>query len=110
MNEIEKQYQELFESYNPIISKIPGKEQCAIRMARSYLKTGKIWWFAWEVIGRDDDLFGSHRAPARLSELPDMYPMLFEKRAVGMYTVYRLRIELMSQVELLEMSSNKFRF
>lgn len=110
MNKVEEQYQALIKNYRHEVSNIPGKEQCAIRMARSFLKTGEIWWFAWEVIGHDGDLFGSHRAPARLGELPDIYPMFFEKRMIGKYAVYRLLTETMSHEDLLKMSNIGFRF
>lgn len=51
----------------------------------------KIWWWAWEVIGKKNKSgdFLSHRAPARLTDLVNDGKCVSER--IGEYTVYRLK-------------------
>lgn len=65
--------------------------------------TKQNWFMAWEfskgwvrlpVVG---DIFLSHRAPARISDLSVKYPSLIEKRSIGRYVAYRIRYENMDK-------------
>lgn len=61
----------------------------------------KIWWFAWEVVGKEtkDGHWLSYKAPARLSDLANFESLLVEERRVGRFMVYRLRTENMSLIK-----------
>lgn len=60
----------------------------------------KIWWWAWELIGKhtNNGHYLSHRAPARASDLAIHEPELVEHRKIGRFKVYRLRTENMKQI------------
>lgn len=100
---VEVEYTEKLASYKPRSKRISGIDQCVIRMAREYHKTRKIWWNAWEFVGAYEELFGSHKAPARISDLSIYYPFYCESRPQGGYMVYRLKIENLQTEEFLRM-------
>jgi hypothetical protein len=100
---VEGGYQELLAKYKAPSKKTSGIDQCVIRMARENMKSGKIWWNAWEFVGAYGELFGSHKAPARISDLSVYYPFYCESRPQGAYTVYRLRFENISLEEFQRM-------
>lgn len=104
---VEDSYQEELDKYSPH-KNIKGINVCAILMARELLKKGKIWWYSWEAIGRHYELFGSHKTPARFSDLVKYYPKFFESRKVGKYTVYRIKIENINEEQLLAMQNISF--
>lgn len=103
-NEIDKSYIKELSRYNPPNTSIKAKNMLAIMMARKALKKGKIWWYAWELIGIHDEFFGSHKTPARFSDLVRYYPELFTSKPVGRFMVYRLKFEDMTQSQLEEMT------
>lgn len=57
------------------------------------------WFMSWEfVVGGIrlpivGNVFLSHRAPARISDLSIKYPILIEKRSIGRFKAYRIRYE-----------------
>ena len=103
LENVENEYKQKIVGYKAPSKKVSGINQCLIRMAREYHHTRKIWWDAWEFVGAYEDLFGSHRAPARISDLSIYYPFYCESRPQGAYTVYRLNIENLSTQEFLLM-------
>lgn len=100
---VEQEYNQKMADYKPPSKKVSGIDQCVIRMAREYHNSRKIWWSAWEFIGAYEELFGSHKAPARISDLSIYYPFYCESRPQGAYTVYRLKIENIPTEEFLRM-------
>ena len=104
LQSVETEYNAKLASYRPTNKKVSGIDQCAIRMARGFKKEGKIWWNAWEFVGAYEDLFGSHKAPARISDLSVYYPFYCESRPQGKYMVYRLKIENIPSEEFDRMS------
>lgn len=100
---VEQEYNQKLAAYKPVSKKISGIDQCVIRMAREYHNSRKIWWNAWEFVGAYEELFGSHKAPARISDLSIYYPFYCESRPQGGYMVYRLKIENLTTTELMLM-------
>jgi hypothetical protein len=103
LDKVESEYKQKLADYKPVSKKISGIDQCVIRMAQEYLNSGKVWWNAWEFVGAYGQLFGSHKAPARISDLSIYYPFYCESRPQGAYTVYRLKIENFTTGEFLNM-------
>ena len=60
----------------------------------------KVWWWAWELIGKTNSKGGylSHRAPARVSDLA-IKTNLVEHRKVGRFKVYRVRLENLDEIK-----------
>ena len=63
----------------------------------------KQWFYAWEFIGPKPhthlkSLFGSHRAPARLSDLYTKYPQCFEGHKVGRFVVGRIKYDCIAEL------------
>jgi hypothetical protein len=92
--------------------KVRGVDAVVIRMARNYAHSGKMWHFAYEFMGAcrgGDGIWGSHKAPARISDVWVQYPQLVEMRKIGQEAVYRLRLENISPASLLEMRKVTYR-
>ncbi len=91
--------QKELKAYSYHSKKVTGKDMCFIKMAREYgskhkIQGKKIWFYSWEFIGRQESgLFGSHKAPARISDISYEYPDYVDSQKIGKYTVYRLRVE-----------------
>lgn len=97
--EIEREYQQLVEAYRR--TEKTSKESGIHNVVQLLLDhPEKIWWFAWELIGKVTSQGGylSHRAPARASDLVTNHPMVIEDRKIGRFAVYRLRRENMQQI------------
>lgn len=94
---VEQEYEKLLQGYKSPRG-MDGHEMCIRYMLRTTHKDiTKQWFFSWEFIGSklfpEDNLFGSHEAPARICELRTDYPMIFEGRKVGKYVVTRIIYE-----------------
>ena len=105
---IEVSYEKEILGYSPHTQNIRAIDMVAIMMARRALEKGKIWWYSWELIGRNDEFFGSHKTPARFSDLAKFHPSLFESRPNGKYEMYRIKFEGISQEFLISMTKTSF--
>ena len=106
---IDVEYLKELEKYNPNTKKVKAKDMCAILMARGLITKGKIWWYSWENIGLHYEFFGSHKVPARMSDLSVKHHEYFESRKIGKYTVYRIKFENIPTEVLQSMTLNTFK-
>ena len=91
----EKAFEELEEEYYSATRHKRKMTGCQDVVQLMYDKPDKIWWWAWEFIGRVNSKgdYLSHRAPARASDLAIKIPDLVEDRKISRFSCYRLKLE-----------------
>lgn len=92
INKVEKAFLEKQNWYYKNYQKRDNKDTQKQRVLK-YLQENRniIWWWSWEVVNKTTKAgkFISHRGCARLTDLVN--ENLLESRAVGIYTVYKLK-------------------